>query len=80
MFAYGSAVCENREDQELTIENINPLELVTYKRLQGDCDETVLNGNDNSGARARELRNEKREDKKPQLKSKPKMMTNNWRH
>ena len=65
MFAYGSAVCENREDQELTIDNINPLELVTYKRLQGDCDETVLNGNDNSGARAKELRNNKKEVAKP---------------
>ena len=65
LFAYGSAVCENREENELTIDNINPLELVTYKRLQGDCDETVLNGKDNSGARAKELRNKKKEVASP---------------
>ena len=65
LFAYGSAICENREENELTIDNINPLELVTYKRLQGDCDETVLNGKDNSGARAKELRNKKKEVASP---------------
>ncbi len=53
--AYSDLMLTDREDHEETIDTINPLDLVTYKRLQGQCDKTVLNGVDNSKARARDL-------------------------
>lgn len=56
LFQYGSEMGQDREENDLTMENINPLELVTYKRLQGACDETVFGGVDNSAARAAELK------------------------
>ena len=58
IFLYGSSMVADREDPEMNIDTINPLQLVTYKRLQGQCDETVMNGVDNSRARAAEVRNQ----------------------
>ena len=47
----------DREEPDVTIENINPLDLVTYRRLQGQCEETVMNnGVDNSRTRVAEYR------------------------
>ena len=58
IFLYGSEMGQDKEENELTMDNINPLELVSYKRLQGECEETVFGGVDNSAARAAKLKEE----------------------
>ena len=64
LFQYSSAICDDHDENELTVDNINPLELVTYKRLQGDCDETVFNGVDNSKNRIEQMKETEKEPPK----------------